>query len=56
MTNKHLDNMVNALISGDNEAAKDHLGQYFVNTTARIINQQTEPQVQTDDATDDTQQ
>lgn len=38
MTNKHLDQMVNALVGEKPDEAKEHLKQYFNDTAANIIN------------------
>lgn len=38
MTNKHLDQMVNALVNQKPDEAKEHLKQYFGDTAAKIIN------------------
>lgn len=54
MTNKQLDQMVNALVNGDTDKAKEHLNQYFITTTARIIGQQ-DQNVEVDPSIDTTQ-
>lgn len=43
MINKNLENMVNALLSSDNDKAKEHLSDYLNATAAKLLKSEDSP-------------